>query len=243
MTPLDIEYATIAAWPARTTETLHGWRLLAAGGVTGRVNAAWPLEWTGGDIGAAIVDVEGWYARRGLPARFKLTDGAVAPADLPQALAARGYAPTMHTLVMISPLGSRETGDALLFEAMPAAFDAALVESTPNPDELAERRDIARRAPNPAAFALIELNARPAAIGMTALADSLAGVFLMRTIPDARRCGLARRILRTLLGRAHALGARNAFLQVEADNAAAIGLYESEGFTTLTSYRFWRKAT
>jgi ribosomal protein S18 acetylase RimI-like enzyme len=30
-------------------------------------------------------------------------------------------------------------------------------------------------------------------------------------------------------------------LQVDEDNTPAIGLYQSEGFMTLTTYRFWRK--
>src|SRR5262245_8624426 len=126
MTPLDIELATIRAWPARIAETLHGWRLLAAGGVTGRVNAAWPLEWTGADVDRAIGEVEAGYARRGMAPRFKLTDGAVAPADLPQALAAHGYEPVMRTLIMTKRLEGGAGADALLFGSMPDTFDAAL---------------------------------------------------------------------------------------------------------------------
>ena len=244
ITPLAIEHATIAAWPARIVEVRHGWRLLAAGGVTGRVNAAWPIEWTGGDLDGAIEEVEAWYASLRLPSRFKLTLGAFAPEDLPAALARRGYAPTMHTLVMTRPLDRGDGMDSgvFLFETMPEMFDRALADSTPDPDELEERRAIVRRAPKPAAFAVIESNDRPAAVGMTALAGELAGLFVMRTIPEARRQGLARRILRALLDRARQLGAAHAFLQVEAHNRPAVSLYEAEGFTALTSYRFWRKA-
>jgi ribosomal protein S18 acetylase RimI-like enzyme len=218
--------------------------LLAAGGVTGRVNAAWPIEWTGDDVDAAITEVEAWYASLNLPPRFKLTDGAVAPDDLPVVLAKRGYAPTKHTLVMTRAIGADAEADrsVAVFDEMPDVFDRALTDSTPDLDELEERRAIARRAPRPAAFAVIEWNDRPAAVGMTALAEDLAGLFLMRTIPEARRRGFAKRILRTLLARAERLGAAHAFLQVEADNRPAVSLYEAEGFEALTSYRFWRKA-
>jgi len=244
-TPLAIERATIQTWPARITENRDGWRLLVAGGVTGRVNAAWPLEWTGRDVESAILDVEAWYASHGMPPRFKLTDGAVAPAHLPDALSRRGYAWSTHTLVMTRPLLDRELAESVervpLSGEMTPAFDEALRDSTPDPRDFEERRAIAERAPDPAAFAVIQVDDRPAAIGMMALAGDLAGIFLMRTVPAARRTGLGRRVLRSLLGRASKLGAACAFLQVEADNAPAIALYRSEGFASLTSYRYWRK--
>jgi GNAT superfamily N-acetyltransferase len=256
--PLDIERATIRAWPARITEMRFGWAFLAEGGVTGRVNAAWPIGWTGEvAVDDAIDAVEAWYSAHGLPPRFKLTGAAVAPDHLPDALARRGYAPTMHTLVMtmrleaVTPFlplkgGGREgvlrAHGVELSAAMAPAFDAVLVGSTPDPAELEERRSIALRAPKPATFAVLPIDGRAAAIGMSALADDLAGIFLMRTIPEARRQGCARRVLSALLGWAGAQGAANAFLQVEADNAAAVALYERAGFSALTSYRFWRKA-
>lgn len=242
-TPLDIERATIAAWPAALTEERDGWFYLAAGGVTGRVNAAWPLDWRGGDIEAAIDDVEAWYAARDLPPRFKLTDGAFAPHDLPKHLARRGYEAVAPTLVMTKTL--TEAGDpphdVALTAAMSATFEQALREASRDTDEFDERRAIALRAPQPAAFATIG-DERAQAIGMSALAGDMAGIFLMRTVAEARRQGHARRILAALLHWASSAGAGRAFLQVDADNTPAIALYEAFGFTTLTTYRFWRKA-
>jgi ribosomal protein S18 acetylase RimI-like enzyme len=238
----DIDLATIATWPAAITEERHGWFYLAAGGVTGRVNAAWPLNWGGGDLEAAIDDVEAWYAVRNLPARFKLTDGAFAPAHLPAALARRGYASVMETLIMTAPIEAREAPEGVTLSAtMPAAFDDVLRAVSKDASEYDERQSIALRAPRPAAFAMVEREGRVAAIGMSAAASELAGIFLMRTAPEARRQGHARRILAALLAQAAAWRTRNAFLQVDADNASAIALYESEGFTTLSTYRFWRK--
>lgn len=243
MTPREIDIATISTWPAAVTEERNGWFYLAAGGVTGRVNAAWPLGWTGRDIGAAIEDVERWYAARNLAPRFKLTDGAIAPEDLREHLAARGYAPVMPTLVMTRPLqvapGAYDGVD--LAPAIPPLFDQALRESTTDPDDLEERRSIARRVPSPAAFAVREIEGRPAAVGASAIAGKLAGVFLMRTVPDQRRRGHAMHILRALLDWAAAHGAETAFLQVDAGNMPAIALYERQGFSALTTYRFWRK--
>lgn len=243
MTPRDIDLATIKTWPAAVTEERNGWFYLASGGVTGRVNAAWPLDWRGGDVDAAIDDVEAWYAARNLPPRFKLTDGAVAPDHLREHLARRGYEAVMPTLVMTSSLSS-EPGfhDGVeISPQLPPLFDQALRHSTKDADDLEERRSIARRLPAPAAFAVRGCDGCAVAVGASAIAKTLAGIFLMRTVPSARRQGHALHILRALMDWAAAHKATHAFLQVDADNAPAIALYEREGFIALSTYRYWRK--
>jgi len=242
---LAVERATMAAWPAGETEEHDGWFHLAASGVTGRVNAVWPLEWRGRDLESAIDRAEQWYAERRLAPRFKLTDGAFAPLDLPQRLARRNYAPTMPTLIMIRTLAGAlkpKVHQVELFDTMPEAFDRALRESTPDPEELDERRAIALRAPTPTAFAVRAESDAPVAVGMSACAGDVAGLFLMRTVPEARRQGHARHVLHALVDWAARQGARTIFLQVDAHNTPAVALYEREGFETLTAYRFWRKA-
>lgn len=238
----DIDRATITTWPAAVTEERDGWFLLAAGGVTGRVNAAWPLDWRGDNVDAAIDDVETWYTARKLPPRFKLTDDAYAPHDLAERLQRRGYQAVMPTLIMTRTLGTCSPYEDIdIAPALPPLFDQALRDSTPNPDDLEERRSIARRLPQPAAFAVRERHGRALAVGASAIAGELAGIFLMRTVPEARRQGHALHVLRALLDWANANGARTAFLQVDIDNTPAVTLYEREGFATLSTYRFWRK--
>ena len=50
--------------------------------------------------------------------------------------------------------------------------------------------------------------------------------------PQYRQIGCGGRLLRALLQRAHQQGARQATLEVAADNAAALALYAAEGFMT-----------
>nr|WP_207623701.1 ribosomal protein S18-alanine N-acetyltransferase [Rhodobacter calidifons] len=49
--------------------------------------------------------------------------------------------------------------------------------------------------------------------------------------PEARRRGLGRRLVARFLYQARLRGAKRAFLEVSAENGAALALYESAGFT------------
>ena len=68
--------------------------------------------------------------------------------------------------------------------------------------------------------------------GVLVAADQ-AEVLTVGVVPTARGRGLARRMLAALYGTAAARGAREIFLEVRVDNAAAIGLYTSEGFAAV----------
>lgn len=60
-----------------------------------------------------------------------------------------------------------------------------------------------------------------------------AEILTVGVIPDARRHGLGRDLLRALLSAAREQGATETYLEVRLDNEAAIALYESEGFVRL----------
>ncbi|MCB1440989.1 MAG: GNAT family N-acetyltransferase, partial [Nitratireductor sp.] len=66
----------------------------------------------------------------------------------------------------------------------------------------------------------------------------LAGLFEVATAHQYRRSGHARHTVLTALKWARLRGARTAWLQVEADNMAALDLYTSLGFATLYSYHY-----
>ena len=80
---------------------------------------------------------------------------------------------------------------------------------------------------DPLAFLLVEGDA-----GLL-LGRAVAGEAELLTLavaPEARRLGLGRRLVARFLYQARLRGAGRAFLEVAADNAAAITLYESSGF-------------
>jgi ribosomal-protein-alanine N-acetyltransferase len=87
---------------------------------------------------------------------------------------------------------------------------------------------------DPLAFLLVEGDA-----GFL-LGRAVAGEAELLTLavaPDARRRGLGRKLLARFLYQARLRGADRAFLEVAADNPAAIALYESAGFAKVGSRR------
>ena len=80
------------------------------------------------------------------------------------------------------------------------------------------------------ATCVAEREGRIVAYGMLMLAPGEAQVLNVSVVPDARRAGLGRVLLRRLLALAAQRGAEQAFLEVRAGNVAAQALYGSEGF-------------
>lgn len=239
--PAVLEPLADDAWPARERERLGGWRLNASLGRSMRINACWPLAAPDRDPEIALDAVEAWFVQRGLPPRFKLTDGVVAPSDLAERLSARGYAPCKETVVMLGPTCGAGDSAVRLSTTPDATFEAVFTATAGDPEDGRERLDALGRIPAPARFARLDVDGAPAAIGCGAIGGGFAGVFGMRTAPDHRRKGLARRVFRALLAEAKGLGADRAWLQVEADNAPAIALYADEGFAPAYRYRYWTR--
>src|SRR5207249_1290870 len=75
-----------------------------------------------------------------------------------------------------------------------------------------------------------EREGRIVAYGVLLLGAGEAQLLNLSVVPDARREGLGRRLLRRFLFDAARSGAEQFFLEVRASNATAIALYESEGF-------------
>jgi len=228
------------AWPAEVRSSLGDWILNASSGYSGRLNACWPLGSLPSPLEPALDDVEAWYAARGLPPVFK---PAGETPELTAALAARGYRPRTPTLMMIAPVGPMEAAASVdVREDADAAFESVFLGVQADPGDAAERMSAFRRVRAPKLFARIDVDAKPAAIGATAVEGEWAGVFGMRTLPDMRRRGLAREIVQALLAGAWSSGARKAYLQVEAPNAPAIALYQAFGFETAFAYHYWDRA-
>lgn len=88
-------------------------------------------------------------------------------------------------------------------------------------------KDFAGLLADPLAFLLVEGDA---AFLLGRAVAGEAELLTLAAAPEARRLGLGRRLVARFLYQARLRGAERAFLEVAADNAAAITLYESSGF-------------
>jgi ribosomal-protein-alanine N-acetyltransferase len=68
------------------------------------------------------------------------------------------------------------------------------------------------------------------AYGVLMLAPGEAQILNVSVVPDSRRQGLGRTLLRRFVAEARRCGAEQVFLEVRVGNAAAIELYRSESF-------------
>ena len=246
---------------ATTVQLVDGWLVRAwPDAPFRRCNSTLPLRGGAGSPEARIEVVEEFYRRRGLPVRFEINPAAEPP-ELDEILAARGYvveaptflevAETERVLAATTPRPGDALGDIAdadgfelrVVDAIDDAWIAAYARAHGDGPRTARRieaygRLLPRLGPLSAAAAVRDATGAPLAAGFTVFERGLAGIFGMGTHPDARGRGLARAVLHALAQRARAAGARELYLQVEADNEPALRLYERAGFRLAYRYHY-----
>jgi N-acetylglutamate synthase len=75
---------------------------------------------------------------------------------------------------------------------------------------------------------------------MASFENDCAGIFAVKTADQHRGRGFARSIVATLLEECLRRGTNTVYLQVTADNLAALGLYRRFGLST--AYDYWYRA-
>ncbi|MFI0448535.1 GNAT family N-acetyltransferase [Actinomadura sp. 6N118] len=228
---MDGIYDLVAeAWPAPFSQDMGGWRLRHADGVTKRANSVLPLG-DPGRVDVAIERAERFYAELGLPAVFSVSDQA-RPEGLDGTLAERGYARVDPTLAMIKEIG--EGGGGVAIDDTPSREWLDLWWSVDGryPEQLPMAEKILTGVP--AGYAMLD----GVAVGRGVVQGEWLGIYSMAVAPEARRRGLARRVLRALLRWGGELGCTRAYLLVVEENAAARVLYASEGFEVAGGYHY-----
>ncbi len=240
---IELEPVAGRAWRPAREATLGGWWLTATDGFSGRINACWPLGAPDRPLDQAIDAVEAWYRDQGRRPVFKLSGDAVFPVDLPERLAARGYAASTETVVMTGPALGVHDPAVRIGEALDPAFAAVFTAAgNADPADARERLQTLERMPRPRGLARLDVDDAPVAIGAVGVEGTWAGIFAMRTDPAHRRKGLAWRVFQALLAHGADHGAVQAYLQVEAANDPAIALYARAGFVEAYRYLYWSLA-
>ena len=214
-----------------------GWLLRLLPGKAKRarsVNAIYPSTL---QLGNKLAYCERLYRQVGLPALFRITPFSQ-PANLDEELERRGYGRFDDTAVescAIEPAGPAAEGVRRLALADWVVAIGELRASS----EGHMRAHLARLQGMPLALraVVVEDGGRILATGLTIVEDDCAGLFDIVTRDEDRRRGHARTIVASLLREAWELGARHAYLQVQAGNEPARRLYRQFGFEE--RYMYW----
>jgi len=229
-----LERLSDRSMPGLERHRVGDWLLRSALRATGRANCVWVRDDPGCEVSSAIDSVEAWYRQRDATVIFQLFDGT--DVDVSTELDARGYRTATGAVVMTAGIGdvrldASSDGSATTSSSPDQAF-ASLVGDE---DRLAET------VMTPLDQHFVTLDDRDGTLlggGLAVLDDQWLGIFAMNTLPEARRRGVARRVLRELIEWGRGSGATSVWLQVMPTNAPARSLYREVGFVDSHQYHY-----
>jgi N-acetylglutamate synthase len=242
-----VEEAGLNAMQTQRQLFYDGWLLRVSPGVAKRSRSVNAHFGSTLPLADKIAYCERLYARHGLPTLFRMTPFD-RPADLGDALAARGYDAFGESLVQAVILDRPPElpgHDADVVLEAPDTPDfveqvGELRNSTPQQREAHRERltnSILRKR-----HTVVRAGGCIVCTAQVAIDGDLVGVFDVLTVPAARGKGYATLACASLLSWAWQRGAHAAYLQVSADNAPAIAAYRRFGFATLYTYHYRARA-
>jgi len=226
------------AWPALHSVICGGWLLRFAQGHTRRANSVNALSASVALDG--IVDfAETLYRQHEVPLVFRVTP--LVPRAFDLELEQQGFRLTDPTQVLV-----RDLNVPLVSDPAVSLSDHATADWLRGVDDAGGLSEDARQVHQamlaaqqvPTAFATLSEDGMPLAYGMAAYERGAVGLFEIQTLPQARRRGASRRLCQALLAWGQQRGAQAAYLQVGANNHAALALYHSLGFSLAYRYHY-----
>jgi GNAT superfamily N-acetyltransferase len=237
----ELELLASHCWPANEVVNYKGWIIHMDDGITWRANSVLPNAWESSLEVEQVVDyVIDLYKERNAAPAFKISP-ASQPIGLDELLEKKGFEQHMVTHVQTAPieeiacLSPKVPVD--LFKVTEDSLDILMHESKRDMKAIEVRREIIHRIEGAKNIARVLMHGTIAGVGLGVVEEEWLGLFSIRTLPEYRRKGVAWSLNCALAMWGEDHGAKQAFLQVEADNEAALGLYESMGFTTM--YTYW----
>jgi GNAT superfamily N-acetyltransferase len=220
-----LEEVAAQGWPAPETARLGDWLLRAGEGWTRRANSALLLGDPGMSLPQAFQHVVDWYAGRDLVPRLVVPLPSMAAAD--HAAERLGWTFDVDVDVLAAPVSTAPPdSDVQLASTPDAGWMAAYRARTVPPVGLR-----ILTVPATVTFASLIDGDTTVAIGRGVVIGDWLGIAAMEVLPEHRRRGLGRRVLRALLAWGAGQGATRCYLQVETTNPGAMALYAGAGFT------------
>lgn len=242
---VELEELMARGWRGTDVEMLGNWQLRAGSGFTGRANSVLPLGSPGCELDDALLRVDRFYRRHHLPATFQVpvcdetayldshltqsgwtvfNSSVVLTADLQQASAAAPALPDgFSASFRRRPTTAWLTGYLYRGSALPGSAAAVLVNA----------EDVI--------FASLHDKVGQLAVVRGVLTDCWLGVTALTVNETRRRGGIGSALMGELFRWAERQGGHSVYLQVAADNTAALALYRRLAFAEHHRYHYRRE--
>ncbi|MGL5912498.1 MAG: GNAT family N-acetyltransferase [Phycicoccus sp.] len=232
----ELQRVMVDAWPAVETAPLGEWLLRASGGFTHRANSAMTAGDPGRRLRDAVDAVERWYGARGLVPMLSVAGEVgddLGDSPLGIELERRGYRPRQPTLTLTAAAAQVAVVPGRCH--LPVATTTDLTDAwlaaygSYRPVDEGAARGILTGSPEQV-FATVSDDGQVVGVGRLGVGAGWGGLAAMWVHPRARGRGVGGRMLAELAGEARRRRIRSLHLQVDADNAPALALYERSGF-------------
>ena len=240
-----LEAVGFRAWPAATVVYDGSWQVRLTGGhPSKRLNCVVPLDPS--DIRDMDIRLEKAAKRFNTYGRpLMLRETPLAPPALIEHIAASGWSRFETTKVMTADLTELELPEAIDYlpsHDVSRFIDASLAVSGEDPAlKPAVAEVLGAIKPTTGLFAVEKAPDGPAAVALCVQDNDLAGIMNFAVAEHLRRQGVGTEVLSSALRWARISGARSAWLQVTAENSAAIALYRKFGFQEAYEYHYWQE--
>lgn len=241
-----LEAVGFRAWPATSVQYDGAWSIRLTGGHPAkRLNSINPLDpGDDDDLSGRIARAARRFDAYGRPLTFRLSP--LASPRITDHLDAEGWSRFGESLVMRATLDETMLGEALHripLKDMSRFIGASIAIGNLDPALRPGLSEVISSIRPEAGLFVLEEDRVPVSTAICVHDGDLAGLFEVATEAGRRGKGYARRNLLSALKWARARGARAAWLQVEAGNEAAVGLYRSMGFAEIYRYHYRQPAS
>ena len=249
----QLEIMSFKAWPALNETERGGCFFRLSEGYTKRANSANPVLHDMKNPGLLIDSCISVYRNAGLTPVFKIID-TEKYTKLDARLEALGWSKIDPTAVMtaeLEPAGQAAAAEEDVNIIVEDRITSGWIENYYRVSGIKpEHKDIAgkmlREIDAPVIAVSVSLSAADgrtaepagiAACGYGHISGDAVGLFDITVAPAYRNKGLGRLLVRSIMNKAADAGCSRAYLQVVEENAPAVNLYRSEGFSEV--YGYW----
>ncbi len=234
----EIEYAGFCSWPADEQQDLDRVVLRFSNGYTKRANSATVLQQQTGDFSNLVQQCEDYYQKNGIPCTFRLPSFSQNEA-LDQYLEHKAYTLLDRSLVLYKPIKKQSQNTVNLQLKTPEQWIESFCKlKSIDIKNQQHHLKILNRIKDDMLLAVSVEHGQDVACGIAVVSNGYCGIFDIFTHKNFRKQGHATKLLNGLLNWAISRGATQSYIQVIANNQAAIKLYEKLGYITCYKYHY-----